>query len=80
MKIVARTQIGREFVYSTASAHSVSERSAETICNILNEYKYHLNDGECWFIYDIDRYDRSYDFACFQYFKIRKGVVSEVKH
>ena len=78
MKIVAKSVKGPEFMYNGKSAHKVSEASAKYICDILNEYKYKLNENEVWFIHDVDKYDTvAYDYAQFQSFTVRKGIVKE---
>ena len=77
MKVVAKSAKGHEFMYNGKSAHKVSEASAKYICDILNEYKYKLNEGEVWYIHDIDKYDMAYEYALFQSFTVRKGVVKE---
>ena len=78
MKIIAKTVKGREFMYNPKTARKVSERSANYICNVVNEYKYLLGsaDNECWHIYDIDKYDIAYDYAMFQSFTVRNGIVT----
>ena len=84
MKILAITRDGEEFLYKTRSARKVSARSAKTICKIVNKYKFHLEPGEKWFIYDVDKYDEAYERAMYQGFTIRNGIVTArtyyVKH
>lgn len=55
-----------------------SARSAETILKIVNEYKFLLDEtkNETWHIYEIDKYDMAYQYAQFQAFTIRKGIVT----
>lgn len=78
MKIIAKTIKGQEFCYNARSARKVSAASAEKICKIVNEYKYLLgtNDGEIWHVYDIDCYSKAWDYAQYQAFTIRNGVVT----
>ena len=78
MKILARTTPGREFMYSARSAHKVSARSADKICAIVNEYKHLLGTpaGECWHVYDVDQYDAAFQYAQYQAFTIRNGIVT----
>ena len=76
MKILAISVLDHEYAYKPETAFSVSERSAEKICAICNAYKYRLKPGECWFIHDIDQYCSAYDYASFQRFTIRKGIVT----
>ena len=75
MKVIAKTRKGSEYCYNAASARKVSERSAQRILDIVNEMKWRLNDGEIWHIYDVNQYDRAYDYAQYQSFTIRKGIV-----
>lgn len=76
MKVIAKTHPGREFAYITRSARKVSERSAEKILAIVNACKWDLKDGEIWHLYDVDKYDTGYDYAQYQSFTIRNGVVT----
>lgn len=78
MKIIAKTIEGKEFFYNAKSARKVSERSANKICNIVNQYKFLLDTSknEKWHIYDIDKYDIAFEYAQFQSFTIRNGIVT----
>lgn len=76
MKVIAKTIKGREFMYNPRSARKVSERSALKILSIVNEYKWNLKDGEIWHLYDVDQYDAAFDYAQYQSFTIRKGIVT----
>ena len=78
MKIVAISVQGQEFLYKARTSHRVSERSSETICELLNKVRYQLGNGEVWFIHEIDRYDNAYDFALNQKFTLRMGTLKEV--
>ena len=80
MKILAKSAKDHEFMYSAQSAHAVSENSAEKIRDILNEYKYKLDDHSIWFIHDVNCYDAAYDYAQFQKFTIRMGIVKEITY
>lgn len=75
MTIVAKTRPGSEYMYSGKSAHRVSKASAEYIRDILNQYKYLLNPGETWHIYEIDGYDAASDYVQEQYCRVYKGRV-----
>lgn len=75
MKIVAITKKGIEYVYSARTAHFVSERSANKICEVLNEYRFKIKGDEIWYVYDVDQYDMAYDYAMMQKFSVRKGIV-----
>ena len=74
---VAKSVKGKEFLYSAKSAHSVPKASSKIICSILNKVKYQLSDNEVWFIHEIDKYDSAFDYASFQRFSIRNGIVKE---
>jgi len=76
MKIIAKTRIGSEYLYSASSARKVSARSAETILKVVNEMRWRLKDGETWHIYDVDEYSAAYDYAQYQAFTIRNGIVT----
>ena len=80
MLIIAKTQEGREFCYTMKTAHAVSEKSALKICDILNESKYQLSASEKWYIYEIDCYDSTLEYARHQIFRIRKGIVKDCKY
>lgn len=75
MKIVAKSIEGQEFFYSKKSAHKVPNASASIICKALNDAKYKLNDGEVWFVHDIDKYDSAYEYAETQAFSRRNGAI-----
>ena len=75
MKVIAKSVKGHEFLYNAKSARKVSERSAEKILKVLNDVRWDLKDNEVWHIHDVDKYDTAFDYAQFQSFKIRKGVV-----
>ena len=76
MKVIAKTRKGAEFMYNPRTARKVSERSAETILKVVNDHRFRLaSDSEIWHIYDVDRYDAAYEYAQFQSFTIRNGVV-----
>lgn len=78
-KVIAKTVKGKEYIYSTKSAHKVSANSAEKILTVLNNVRWNLkNDDEIWHIYDVDEYDTAYDYAIYQKFTIRKGIVKAV--
>jgi len=77
MKVIAKSTKGQEFMYNASSAHKVSEMSAKYICKVLNEYKFRISENEVWFIHDVDRYDLAYEYAQFQKFTVRNGIVKE---
>ena len=52
-KLIAKTQIGKEFMHSRTHAY-FAEKNADRICEALNKAKYKLKEGECWRVYDYD--------------------------
>lgn len=75
--IIAKTIVGKEFVYSRKSAHAVSAAGAEAICKTLNDNKYQLKEGEKWHVYDVGAWELEYMDAAYQSFTRRKGYVYE---
>lgn len=80
MLILAITQSGKEFFYNAKSAHAVSKKSGEKIRDICNKCGYKLKPGAIWHIYEIDKYSYAYDYAQFQKFTIRNGIVKDVTY
>ena len=80
MTIIAKTIIGQEFIYSARSARKVAKRNAAEICKIVNQYKTLLGtkENECWHVYEIDQYSPAYDFAQYQSFTMKNGIVKAV--
>ena len=76
-KMIAKAVKGKEFLYSRESAHAVSERSANAICNALNTCAYKLKDGEVWHVYDCGWYERECTGAGYQKFTRRNGKIFE---
>lgn len=75
--IIAKTHPGQEYLYSAKSAHKVSKASAQLICKVCNQYQFKLNPGECWHVYEVGKYESAYDYAQFQKFTVRNGIVKE---
>ena len=50
-KLIAKTIIGKEYMHSRTHAYIV-DKNADKICKILNDSKYMLKKGECWYVYD----------------------------
>lgn len=78
-KMIAKTQKGMEYCYSRSSAHSVSERGAETICKALNDAKYQISGDLIWHVYDCGIYEMNYTEAGCQSFRRRNGRIVEVR-
>ena len=55
MKLIAKTQKGKEFLHSKQNAFFAPDSSANKICKIMNDVKFRLqNDTEIWHVYDYD--------------------------
>lgn len=76
MYILAISQKGKEFFYNPKSARKVSKRSGELIADVCNKYNFLLKPGEIWFMHEIDQYDTAYEYALYQTFTIRNGIVT----
>lgn len=78
MLVIAKSIKGKEFLYNPKSARKVSKASAEKICKIVNEYKFLLgsNENEVWHIHEVFECDAAYNYAQFQSFTIRNGIVT----
>lgn len=74
-KIIAKTIIGTEFIYSKLNCFSVPAASCEKICVALNNYKWNISNNELWKVYDISDFDIRYTNAAFQKLMIRKGKI-----
>ena len=62
MKLIAKTIIGREFVYSKKECFYAPDSSAEKMAAELTAMKYKIDDGQKWNVYDRDWYTDS--FCC----------------
>lgn len=78
MKVIAKTIIGREYMYNARTARKVSARSAAVILEAVNQHKYLLDtaENEIWHIYDVDEFDNAFYYAQSQSFTIRNGIVT----
>ena len=78
MLVLALSKVGKEYSYLPKTARQVSKTSAQKICDVANEYKFLFNNhsGYHWHIHEVDRYDIAYDYAQYQKFTIRKGIVT----
>lgn len=74
--IIAKTQEGREFFYSTKDSYTVSKNSYRQICDIMNACKWQLQAGEKWHVYQVDDYEIENMSAFYQKVSIRKGIVT----
>ena len=58
-KLIAKTLVGKEFMHSRQNAFFVMA-NAKKIVDALNDVKYKLKDGECWYLYDYDYGQEAY--------------------
>lgn len=58
-KLIAKTIIGKEYMHSRSHAY-FADKNANRICEVLNETKYKLKEGECWHVYDFDYAQTAY--------------------
>lgn len=78
MLVLAISKKGNEYLYKANTARAVSKASAKKIMDIVNRADYLINnDFETWYIHEIGKYDRAFDYAQYQKFTIRKGVVTD---
>ena len=59
-KRIAKTIIGTEFLHSKKDCFFAPAASAQKMCDLMNEAKYRLKDGETWCVYDYDWSDEMY--------------------
>lgn len=80
MLVAALSQKGHEFMYLPQTARKVSKASGQKICDIANEvnFLFSAHPGYVWHLHEVDQYDAACDFAQFQKFTIRNGVVKSV--
>ena len=80
MLVLAMSKAGQEYIYKPNTARQVSKASAKKICDIVNEYKFLFtcHPGYVWHIHEVDKYDSAYDYAQYQKFTIRKGIVKSI--
>lgn len=75
-KIIAKTHIGQEYIYSTRHCYAVSNAAAEAICKVINEIKWRLSDGEMWKVYEAGDYEYTYTNAAFEKLTRYKGHIT----
>ena len=79
MIVVARAVKGKEFLYSAASAHRVSEKNADKICKALNDAKYGITPEQVWHKFEVGMYDNAHAYGEMQGFQLRKdGTIRKV--
>ena len=72
-KIIAKTNIGTEYMYSKRYTYQVSNKNCNLICDCMNKEKYNLSGNEIWKVYTVDEYDYKNAFyrATINHCKIR---------
>ena len=74
MKLIAKTQKGKEFLHSKQNAFFAPDSSANEICKVMNDVKFRLkSENELWFVYD---YDFSQDLYVTGKLSIYKGQIN----
>ena len=78
MLVIARTNKGKEFLYDASTARAVSKASAARILKVVNDYQFLLDPAknQIWHIYEVSEIDTAYQYAQFQKFTIRNGIVT----
>lgn len=81
MLVLAMSKKDSEYLYIANTACKVSKASAKTICEILNkcQFAYSKYPGSVWYIHEVDKYDTAFDYAQYQKFTIRKGIVKYIE-
>ena len=69
MIVIAKTVTGKEFFHSVSEMYEAPKRSASKICDVMNDVRFRLKEGEAWHVYDEYMYEPSGKL------NIRKGVV-----
>ena len=57
MIVIAKTVTGKEFFHSIREMYEVPKRSASKICDVMNDVRFRLKEGEAWHIYDEYMYE-----------------------
>ena len=79
MTVVARAMKGKEFLYSASSAHRVSPKNAQKICDALNRAEYGITPEQTWFQYEVGMYDNAFAYGEMQGFQLWKdGTIRKV--
>lgn len=77
MKMIAKAIEGKEYLYIAKTAHKVSARSADRICEALNQQRYQLSEGQIWHVYDMGDYEKEHTAAGYLSFCIKNGYLCE---
>lgn len=52
MKVIARSVLGKEFLYTYNGAFFAPDSSAQKMADIMNANKFQLKAGETWHVHD----------------------------
>ena len=69
MIVIAKTVTGKEFFHSVREMYEVPKTSASLSCDVMNNVRFRLKEGEAWHVYDEYMYEPQGRLS------IRKGVV-----
>ena len=72
MKLISKTAKGIEYIHSKNECYAVSNRSANKICQAMNDARWKLKDNEVWHVYD---YNWCTDNDTFMRLSIYNGIV-----
>ena len=50
MKLISKTAKGIEYIHSKNECYAVSNRSANKICQAMNDARWKLKDNEVWHV------------------------------
>lgn len=57
MIVIAKTVTGKEFFHSVREMYEVPKTSASLICDVMNNARFRLKEGEAWHVYDEYMYE-----------------------
>lgn len=77
MTVIAKAIKGQEFLYNASSAHKVNSSKVDIVLKVLNNAKYDIKENEVWHKYEVDRYDRAYEYGSFQSFICGQSKIRE---
>lgn len=69
MIVIAKTVTRKEFFHSVREMYEAPKSSASKICDVMNDVRFRLKEGEAWHIYDEYMYEPQGRLS------IRKGIV-----
>lgn len=69
MIVIVKTVTRKEFFHSVREMYEAPKSSASKICDVMNDVRFRLKEGEAWHIYDEYMYEPQGRLS------IRKGIV-----